>query len=59
MWHSSLITTHPSLQALPGPPMLQQVTPEGNAGILSPDQEVAMPSSHQLLGHSQSHQRKR
>ncbi|XP_064022514.1 LOW QUALITY PROTEIN: kinesin-like protein KIF12 [Pogoniulus pusillus] len=46
-------------QALPGPPMLQQVTPEGNAGILPPDQEVALPSSHQLLGHSQSHQQKR
>ncbi|KAM9257291.1 LOW QUALITY PROTEIN: kinesin-like protein KIF12 [Cariama cristata] len=47
-------------QVLPGPPMLQPVPSEGNAGILLPGQEdTALPSSHQLPRHPQPHQGKR
>ncbi|XP_050765110.1 LOW QUALITY PROTEIN: kinesin-like protein KIF12 [Gymnogyps californianus] len=47
-------------QVLPGPPVPQPVPPEGSASILPPSQEdVALPSSHQLLGHPQPQQGKR
>ncbi|XP_074701766.1 kinesin-like protein KIF12 isoform X5 [Strix aluco] len=47
-------------QVLPGPPTLQPVPPEGSTSILPPSQEdVALPSFHQLPGHPQPHQEKR
>lgn len=58
-WHSGL-TALLTLQALPGPPMPQQVHTEGNAGVLPPGQEdPALPGSHQLPRHPQAHQAKR
>ncbi|XP_074778623.1 kinesin-like protein KIF12 [Athene noctua] len=46
-------------QVLPGPLAPQPVPPEGGGGILPPSQEdMALPSFHQLPGHPQQHQEK-